>query len=63
MRKERRGLGGRAQEDFENARLPVEMRRGQDEGTQADQVRIRAPGCPMLPLLSFVATHHTFSVI
>lgn len=63
MRKERRCLGERAQEDFENARLPVEMRRGQDKGTQADQVRTRALGCPTLPLLSLVGTHHTFSVI
>lgn len=63
LRKERRGLGERAQEDFENVCLPVEMRRGQDRGKWIDQVRIQVPSCPMLSLLPFVGTQHTFSVM
>lgn len=58
LRKERRGLGERVQEDFENVCLRVEMRRGQGKGTWEDQVRTQAPSCRSQPPLPFVGIRH-----
>lgn len=59
-KKEKREKKGRAQEDFKNVWLPVEMRRGQYRGTRMDQVGTQVSGMSHLdPCHHVLSAPHT----